>query len=123
MGFAAKKDLVMDSGCSWVVLAVAFLGQAMSIGFYYCFGPIYTEILVLYETSETQAGTCCCFCCRCCCYCFCYCCYVIAAAVVVIIVAFVVVVVFVVDVVVITILVIVVQLLLLLLLFFCFRCC
>ena len=48
----------MDTGISWAVLIVAFLGQAMSVGFYYCYGILYVEIVETYGASDRQAGKC-----------------------------------------------------------------
>ena len=49
-------DQKMDGGYSWIVLVVAFIGQAMSVGFYFCFGPIYVEIIKIYGASASEAG-------------------------------------------------------------------
>ena len=46
----------MDNWYSWLVLGVAFMGQAMSVGFYYCFGLLFVEILHTYDVSEAKAG-------------------------------------------------------------------
>ena len=48
----------MDTGISWAVLIVAFIGQAMSIGFFFCYGILYVEIVEAYGASERQAGKC-----------------------------------------------------------------
>ena len=60
-----KKDIIkeqaedeMDRGISWAVLMVAFFGQAMSVGFYYCYGILYVEIVEAYGASDRQAGIC-----------------------------------------------------------------
>lgn len=60
-----KEDIIkeqaedeMDTGISWAVLMVAFFGQAMSVGFYYCYGILYVEIVEAYAASDRQAGIC-----------------------------------------------------------------
>ena len=45
-----------DSGFSWIVLLVAFIGQAMSNGFHSCYSVLFVSILKTYNTTENEAG-------------------------------------------------------------------
>ena len=48
--------IVRESAVSWLVLIAGFMGQAMSMGFYYAFGPVYVAIMNEYKVNETTAG-------------------------------------------------------------------
>ena len=50
------KEEPMDTTISWIVLIFAFIGQAMSIGFYYAYGILYAEIRSVYGATERSAG-------------------------------------------------------------------
>ena len=56
MNFKQGNEEIKDCGISWLVACIAFIAQALSMGFFYSFGSIFVEILHVYDASETEAG-------------------------------------------------------------------
>ena len=48
--------IVKETAASWLVLVASFLGQALSIGFYYSYGTIYVALMKEYNTGPEEAG-------------------------------------------------------------------